>query len=118
MMPARAAAQVWRLVLPGGDQVVPVAGALYLGRDPRDVLNRPDASLLPAHDPSRSLSKTHALIEVDGGILWVHDLDSTNGVVVAAPGVEAIEVAPGVRQPVPDGAELELGEYVIRVRLG
>ncbi|CAN5222082.1 hypothetical protein BH09ACT3_BH09ACT3_08000 [soil metagenome] len=118
MMPARTAERVWRLILPGGDQVVPVTGAIYLGRDPRDSLGRPDASLLPAHDPGRSLSKTHALIEVEGGKLWVHDLNSTNGVFVAPPGVEAIEVEPGTRVEVPNGADLELGEYVIQVRLG
>jgi hypothetical protein len=118
MMPARTAAKVWRLVLPGGDQVVPVTGAVYLGRDPRDTMGRPDASLLPAVDPSRSLSKTHALVEVDAGRLWVHDLNSTNGVFVAAPGVDAIEVQPGTRVEVPNGADLELGEYIIQVRLG
>jgi len=118
MMPTRTAAKVWRLVLPGGDQVVPVTGAIYLGRDPRDTMGRPDASLLPAQDPARSLSKTHALIEVDAGKLWVHDLNSTNGVFVAAPGVEAIEVVPGTREAVPNGADLELGEYIIQVRLG
>lgn len=118
MMPARTATKVWRLVLPGGDQVVPVTGAMYIGRDPRDTSGRPDASLLPAGDPARSLSKTHALLEVDGNRLWVHDLNSTNGVFVAAPGIDAVEVTPGTRAAVPNGADLELGDYIIQVRLG
>ncbi len=114
---ARHAAPVWRLVLPDG-QAVPVAGSVFVGRNPARTPERPDAALLPVADPSKSLSKTHALLEVDDGLLWVHDLDSTNGVVVAMPGDEIVEVDPGTRVLVPAGADLELGDYVIQVEHG
>ena len=70
----------------------------------------------PIDDPARSLSKTHALLELDAGSLWVHDLNSTNGVVVAAPGSDPIIVQSGVRAVLTPDAEVRLGSYVMRVQ--
>lgn len=103
---------VWQLSLPG-NEAVSIAGAVIIGRDPVRTDRWPDAQLLPVADPAKSVSKTHAMFEIDGGRLWVHDLDSTNGVFVAAPGLEVIQVDPGSRALVPDGAEIELGEYIV-----
>lgn len=105
----------WRLVLPGGIGARAVEDALFIGRNPARTDDWPDAELLPLIDPAKSLSKTHALVEVEGGQLWVHDLDSTNGVFIVPKDSDAIEVEPGTRAAVPAGAELELGDYVIRV---
>ncbi|WP_349899373.1 FHA domain-containing protein [Parafrigoribacterium soli] len=105
----------WRLVLPGGIGARAVERALFIGRNPARTDERPDAELLPLVDPAKSLSKTHALVEVEAGQLWVHDLDSTNGVFIVPDDSDAIEVAPGTRAAVPAGATLELGDYVIRV---
>jgi pSer/pThr/pTyr-binding forkhead associated (FHA) protein len=88
---------------------------VIIGRDPVANAAWPTAALLPALDPAKSLSKTHAVLELEGGILWVHDLDSTNGVFVAAPGVDVVQVDPGSRVVVPDGAEIELGEFIVTV---
>ncbi|MEO7123924.1 MAG: FHA domain-containing protein, partial [Lacisediminihabitans sp.] len=74
------AVQQWRLVLPGGIGAKAVEASLFIGRNPARAAERPEAELLPLVDPAKSLSKTHALLEVDDGVLWVHDLDSTNGV--------------------------------------
>ncbi|QNE47445.1 FHA domain-containing protein [Glaciihabitans sp. INWT7] len=104
----------WSIVLPTG-QSVPVASAVIIGRDPVANAAWPAAALLPALDPAKSLSKTHALLELEGGILWVHDLDSTNGVFVVAPGMDVVQVDPGTRVLVPDGAEVELGEFIVTV---
>lgn len=111
-LPRRDSPTAWSVVLPTG-QSVPVASAVIVGRDPVANASWPAAVLLPALDPAKSLSKTHALLEIDGGILWVHDLDSTNGVFVAAPGVDVVQVDPGTRAVVPDGAEVELGEFIV-----
>ncbi|MHC5795513.1 FHA domain-containing protein [Lacisediminihabitans sp. FW035] len=113
-LPQRGSPMGWSLVLPTG-QSVPVASAVIIGRDPVANATWPTAALLPALDPAKSLSKTHALLEIDGGILWVHDLDSTNGVFVAAPGADVVQVDPGTRVMVPDGAEVELGEFIVTV---
>ncbi|MBK4346251.1 FHA domain-containing protein [Lacisediminihabitans sp. G11-30] len=105
----------WRIILPRGGQVVPLAGALYIGRNPVRTADRPDAELVAVDDPAKSLSKTHALLEVDDDVLYVHDLDSTNGVYIVQPDASVVDVEPGRRAAVAAGAELELGEYVVRV---
>lgn len=110
----RRATSFWQLWLPGGE-AVSIADAVIIGRDPVLSDRWPDAQLLPVADPAKSVSKTHALFEIDDGRLWVHDLDSTNGVFVATPGIDVVQVDPGARALVPDGAEIELGEYIVTV---
>ena len=77
----------------------------------------PGARTLAVPDPEKSISKTHAMLELDLGQLRVHDLHSTNGVWVVPAGGEAIEVEPDEPVSIPPGAELELGDVVIRVDL-
>jgi hypothetical protein len=112
---SRHAAPAWRLVLPGGEAAVTVDGPLFLGRNPTAAKDQAGARVLPISDPAKSISKTHAVLELDGGQLWVRDLDSTNGVWVVPAGGEPIAVAPGTRVVVPAGADLELGDFVIQV---
>jgi hypothetical protein len=106
----------WRLILADGS-AIPVDRAMFLGRNPARTPDRPGAALVPIDDPARSLSKTHALLELDAGTLWVHDLDSTNGVVVAVavPGQAPMLVEPGERAAVAAETELRLGTYVLKV---
>jgi hypothetical protein len=111
-IPRQVSGAAWNIVLPTG-QTVPIASAVIIGRDPVANSSWPAAALLPALDPAKSLSKTHAMLEIDGDILWVHDLNSTNGVFVAAPGLGVVKVDPGTRSMVPDGAEVELGEFIL-----
>jgi hypothetical protein len=113
--PIAPASASWRIILPRSGQIVPISGALYIGRNPARTADRQDAELLAVDDPAKSLSKTHALLEVENGVLWVHDLDSTNGIFIVEPDASVIDVEPGNRAAVPAGAELELGEYVVRV---
>lgn len=113
---SRRAAPTWRLVI-GGLQTT-VEGMLYLGRKPVAGPTHPHAQLLMVDDEARSVSKTHAMLELDSGALWVHDLHSTNGVWVVPAGEDPIEVVPGERVKVPAGSELELGEFVIQIEHG
>ena len=105
----------WRLTIPGIALPVTLDGVLFLGRNPAATPEFPGARVLAVTDPRKSISKTHALLEVDAGQLWVHDLDSTNGVWVVPAGQDAIEVVPGTRAAVPAGADLELGDVIIQV---
>ena len=107
----------WHLVIQGREPVA-VEGQLYLGRNPVAAADHPSARVLAVDDPAKSVSKTHAMLEVDAGGLWVHDLDSTNGVWVVPAGEGATEVTPGQRVAVPAGADLELGDLVIQVERG
>jgi hypothetical protein len=109
-----AAAATWRLVLADGSEV-PVRGVVLLGRNPAAFDAWPGAQLLAVADTTQSVSKTHAAFEVDDSGLWVHDLNSTNGVWVVN-GSDVTEVAPGRRVNVPAGASIELGDYVLTAR--
>ncbi|QNO38148.1 FHA domain-containing protein [Protaetiibacter sp. SSC-01] len=106
----------WRLVLADGSEM-PVNRSVIIGRNPADFEAWPGAVLLPVDDTTQSVSKTHAVFEVDDSGLWVHDLNSTNGVWVVH-GEDVTEVAPGRRVNVPTGSSVELGDYVLSVRRG
>jgi hypothetical protein len=114
--PAPIPTPVWKLQLPDGGATVALDAAVLVGRNPAASADWPQATLLPVADLTKSVSKTHALLEVDGGVLWAHDLDSTNGVYVVV-GDDVVEAVPGTRVEVPAGADLELGEFVMRVTL-
>ncbi|CAN5369488.1 hypothetical protein BH09ACT5_BH09ACT5_16360 [soil metagenome] len=114
--PRRHAASAWHVVVDG--RSVPVEGLLYLGRNPVAGAAHPGAPVLAIVDSTKSVSKTHALLEVEGGTLWVHDLDSTNGVWVIGLDGEPREVLPGERAEVPAGGSVELGEFTIPVEHG
>ncbi|GAB6859505.1 FHA domain-containing protein [Microbacterium xylanilyticum] len=104
----------WQLVLPDG-RTLSVESALRFGRDPIGDPASPGAVLVPIQDPAKSISKTHAQVEVSSGELIVTDLHSTNGTVIVADGTSA-RVQPGQPRAVAADAELRLGDYPIQVR--
>jgi pSer/pThr/pTyr-binding forkhead associated (FHA) protein len=104
-------------VLPDG-QLLTVDKPLFIGRNPARASGDAAGELLPVNDETKSVSKTHAFIEVDAVGLWVTDLDSTNGVFVALPDAEGVQAEPGERVSVPAGADIALGEFVIQVERG
>ncbi|MGW4930897.1 FHA domain-containing protein [Agromyces sp. NPDC004153] len=104
----------WRLRAPGGLEVL-LLRPVVLGRDPSAEATRPDAAPIPLADPARSVSKTHALVEVVDGRVTVTDLHSTNGTRVLTPDGEARELDPGVASEVAGGSTLLLGEFAVRV---
>ena len=106
------AAVCWRLALDDGQSII-VDEALVLGRDPAPVAARSSARLVPVHDPARSVSKTHALLDLDGVTLSVTDLGSTNGVAIMAPDGTVIDLEPGGRGILDSGSRLILGEFTV-----
>lgn len=111
----RRSALAWRLTLAQGEEVL-VERSTLIGRDPAATAEWPDAILLPVIDPGKTVSKTHAAVELTaGGALLVHDLDSTNGVYLKLPDGEETDVEPGIPQLIEPGAKLLLGEYLIVV---
>lgn len=104
----------WRLVLPDGQHYV-VDGTVLIGRDPAARVKWPSAKLLPLNDTTKSVSKTHAVLEADDSGLWITDLKSTNGVVVTTPEGQEVDGDGGGRLRVEPGADIELGDYVIQV---
>lgn len=89
--------------------------AVVLGRDPAQPPGASGASPIAVDDPNRSVSKTHALIELREGLPWVTDLHSTNGTTLTNEVGEALMCEPGVPVPIGDGWTVGLGEYPITV---
>jgi hypothetical protein len=110
----RRAGAHWRLVLPDGKHA-DVGGAVLVGRDPSVNSTWPSAQLFAVADESHSVSKTHAVFELDGDGLWVTDLDSSNGVIITQPDGTEIDLEPNVRASIQPGADVELGDYVIQI---
>jgi len=113
--PPQAVGPQWRLLMPHGDAPIVLAGALVIGRSPVTIPEYSQAQLVKASDPSRSVSKTHALLGIDATGLWVADLGSTNGTFVITPTGGDVKVQPGAPVYVPSGSDIELGQYVIQV---
>lgn len=107
----------WVLRFPGGVSR-PLDRALVLGRNPSLPPGASGATQLAVDDPDRSVSKTHALLELRDGLPWVTDLRSTNGTSVTNDVGEALMCEPGVPIPVGDGWVLGLGEYSITLARG
>ncbi|MFD4420327.1 FHA domain-containing protein [Agromyces sp. NPDC058484] len=103
---------VWRIRGTGID--VLLGRPVVLGRDPSVDPARP-ADPLAVTDPARSVSKTHARIEVVDDLVVVTDLHSTNGTRVQRADGESRELHPGRGTPVPCAATLLLGEYPVRL---
>lgn len=105
----------WRLELADGQRLT-VERSIVVGRDPAPVPARPHAVLVAVDDPARSVSKTHAIIDLEGAELSVTDLHSTNGVHVTDPqdGGER-DLVSGGRAVLQAGARIELGSFVVGV---
>ncbi|MCP2029996.1 hypothetical protein L1277_000060 [Okibacterium sp. HSC-33S16] len=105
-----------RLVLPDG-AVLPLAQGLIVGRDPQHQDGYGVSALAPLHDVERSVSKTHAVLGVSEGRVWVIDLNSTNGTFLIAPDGSTTPCPPEVATPLIPGADIRFGEYRVRVAL-
>lgn len=107
----------WLLALADGNKVV-VERTMLIGRNPAANPDWPGAGLLSVTDPGKSVSKTHAVLQLTAdGKLFAHDLHSTNGVFVlrpgegSPPGTSEIEVVPGSPVQLELGFTLALGQF-------
>ncbi|WP_448005053.1 FHA domain-containing protein [Agromyces bauzanensis] len=104
----------WRLRGPGGLEVL-LLRPVVLGRDPLPAPGGPDAAVIRVDDPARSVSKTHARIEIVEGRVTITDLSSTNGTRVLTPEGESHELEPGRPVEARSGATVLLGEFAVRL---
>lgn len=104
-----------KLVFDSGDEVL-LDHPLLVGRNPETDAGGTAVHALP--DLSRSLSRTHALLEWRDGLLWVTDLNTTNGsaIVDADGGVRPL--VPGLRTAASIGWRVELGERSLEILPG
>lgn len=85
-------------------------GTYIAGRKPSQA-GRPNARPLQIRDQTRTLSKTHAILEFTEVGLVITDLGSTNGSrIVGADASTILEFTPGEPALVPDGNRFQLGD--------
>ena len=104
----------WRLELASGEPVLVITSTL-LGRRPSAHPRWPRAQICRVSDPTRTMSKSHAVFEAVDDELWVSDLGSKNGVTVVHTDGSTEIVEPTGRTRVETGAVVSLGDYGIRV---
>ena len=102
------------VVLDSGSRLE-VSTSLLIGRAPANKEGE-EHPLFAWPDLSRSVSKSHALIEWSGTVLWVTDLHSSNGTTLVSPTGERQLLVPGLRGAATAGWTIELGERTLEVR--
>ncbi len=103
----------WQLVLPDGE-IAPLTGDVAIvGRQPAPDPAYPRAQLVAIEDRTRTVSKTHARLELRSGLWHITDLHSTNGVVLTNFLGTEIELEPG--SDAPAGERFLLGDAELRI---
>ncbi|MET4160031.1 FHA domain-containing protein [Agromyces sp. PvR057] len=104
----------WKLVLPEGAGEVGLGEAIVVGRNPAVPSHMPvSTKTVPLVDRFKSVSKSHAGIEVRGGLPWITDFNSTNGTTVTNSVGEATACPPGTPVPAAEGWRVAFGEYTV-----
>ncbi|MFC7403989.1 FHA domain-containing protein [Georgenia alba] len=106
---------VSRLVLVADDGFTHrLESATIIGRNPTNPPGM-DHRLVGVTDLSRTMSKSHALLEPSVDSLIVVDLSSTNGTAVARPGGRFERIPPRARVNVPVGSRIAFGDKVMEI---
>ncbi|PNW09864.1 FHA domain-containing protein [Microbacterium sp. AG157] len=103
----------WALVPPSGTPVDLTSAVVILGRRPGPDSAYPDAQLVAISDETRTVSKTHARLELRGDTWYVTDLHSTNGVLFATLMGTEVEAPPG--EEIEAGERFFLGDAEVRL---
>ena len=104
----------WELVPPVGAPIDILSDVVILGRRPVADPGYPKAQLIAIGDDTRTVSKTHARLELRGDSWFVTDLESTNGVVLVTLMGTEIDAEPGVELAA--GERFFLGDAEVRLR--
>jgi pSer/pThr/pTyr-binding forkhead associated (FHA) protein len=96
-------------------QVFEVDGFSLIGRNP-DLKIMETAKLLVVNDATKTISKTHAALAVNGqGELLIEDLESTNGTFIAGSGEFEVQVLNGDPKVIAVGERVRLGDVYFDV---
>lgn len=110
--PQRRATVSWTLRADDGTTYL-LSRKTVIGRRPSAPLLAPTAIPVQIADPDKTLSKTHALLELGHDSVWVTDLGSTNGSEIAAN--PPIELEPSLRTEVAAGSRLRFGDVTLEL---
>lgn len=103
----------WALIAPNGETVDLTSSVVILGRRPGADVAHPDAQLVGIVDETRTVSKTHARLELRDDTWYVTDLGSTNGVLFATLMGTEVEAPPG--EEIEAGERFFLGDAEVRL---
>ncbi|KHK99529.1 hypothetical protein LK09_02555 [Microbacterium mangrovi] len=106
----------WMLTLPLGAPIRLTSPVLILGRRPAADPAYPQAQLVDIADETRTVSKTHARLELAADSWTITDLGSTNGVVLIADDGTETDLPAGASQLV--GERFLLGDAELRLTRG
>lgn len=101
------------LVLSTGAKVA-VDRTILIGRAPQAqrVTGRELPRLIAVPSPNNDISRTHVQVRVEGDLVVVTDLNSTNGVILVEPGQTPRRLHPDEPTPVPLAGVVDLGDSV------
>jgi len=94
----------------GTGESVLVSGSGLIGRSPVAEPGEFVDQLVPTHDPSKLMSKTHLEFGITDGQFWVSDRYSGNGTLVTLPDGTVRRCEPGRRYRVERGSRVDLGD--------
>lgn len=105
----------WTMELPDGRKV-DIGEAIVVGRNPTPPADVPGTPAFSLTDTTKSVSKTHAMLQVRDGLVWITDLHSTNGTTLTNPAGETITGTAGNQTPAGDGWHVAFGEFAVKLR--
>jgi hypothetical protein len=111
--PTAAQSSVGVLTSPDAPPIV-LDGVLVLGREPRQdpAVESGEASPVQLQDPDHVISRVHAIVSVENGIVLVRDADSMHGTYFSPPGGEDWTRIGTEPSPLPPGWNLQIGPQI------
>jgi hypothetical protein len=111
--PTAAPSPVGVLTSPDAPPIV-LDGVLVLGREPRQdpAVESGEAAPVQLQDPDHVISRVHAYVSVENGIVLVRDADSMHGTYFSPPGREEWTRIGTEPSPLPPGWNLQIGPQI------
>lgn len=105
----------WAMELPDG-RTIEIRETTVVGRNPSPPADAPGAVTVSLADHTKSVSKTHAMVQARDGLVWITDLHSTNGTVLTNPAGESLATHAGNPTPAGEGWQIAFGDFSVKLR--